>query len=238
MIVNFTPVFVATLLWSTALAVAPAHAQCSDRPGTPTNVEAAPLNLGQSPSPDQIQVKWTNTATERVWWDVEITDEAGNVLELPAGVGRGDQGVSLQISNVYSTAPSTTRCFRVKARTEPNTEGCVSEEWSNRACATTPAGVGSLLAAGPPRPGPIKPIDKQTKPIKGLGKGKQIATAIDDVDIYDGPGGEYTVIGMLRAGVSAPVTGSQEGWYKLTIDNVPGGSGWVAADHLTHSIKR
>ena len=234
MIVNATPVFIVTLLWSTALAVAPANAQCSDRPGTPTNVEAAPLNLGQDPSPDDIQVKWTNTATERVWWDVEITDEAGKVLELPAGVGRGDQGVGLQISNVFSVAPSTTRCFRVKARTEPNTEGCVSEQWSNRACATTPARVGSVLGA-PMRPGPIKPSGK---PIRRLGKGKQIATAIDDVDVYDGPGGEHRVIGMLRAGASAPVIGSQEGWYKLTIDNVPGGSGWVAADHLTHSIKR
>lgn len=234
MILNATPVLVLTLLWSTALATAPANAQCSDRPGTPTNVEAAPLDLGQGPSPDQIQVKWKNTATERVWWDVEMTDEAGQVLPLRAGVGRGDEGVGLEISNVYGTAPGTTRCFRVRARTEPGTEGCVSEVWSNQACATTPARVGSILAAAPPPTGPITPI----RPVRQLGKRRQIATAINDVDIYDGPGGEYRVIGMLRAGVSAPVTGSQDGWYKLAIEYVPGGSGWVAGDHLTHSVKR
>jgi hypothetical protein len=61
---------------------------------------------------------------------------------------------------------------------------------------------------------------------------QQLATAKNDVDIYDGPGGEFDVVGMMDGGSAAPVLAHQEGWYKLQL-NVPGGAGWVAEDHLT-----
>jgi hypothetical protein len=62
---------------------------------------------------------------------------------------------------------------------------------------------------------------------------QSIATAIDDVDIYKGPGGDYdTFPGFMEAQSEAPVLDHQTGWYKLKL-NVPGGEGWVAADHLT-----
>jgi hypothetical protein len=60
---------------------------------------------------------------------------------------------------------------------------------------------------------------------------QQMATAIDDVDIYKGPGVD-PVIGMLEAKATVPVVGHEGGWYKLQV-NVPGGLGWVAEDHLT-----
>ena len=86
-----------------------------------------------------IQVRWTNTATETVFWDVEMTDGAGGrVAEQPGpGIGRGDTGKGLRISNSYTVPSGVTRCFRVKARTARHTEGCVSGDWSNQACATT-----------------------------------------------------------------------------------------------------
>ena len=59
----------------------------------------------------------------------------------------------------------------------------------------------------------------------------QMATAKDDVDIYTGAGQE-PIIGMLQAGTKVPVLGHQPGWYQLQVA-VPGGSGWVAEDHLT-----
>jgi hypothetical protein len=220
------PVFVAAFLCSTALAVSPAKAQCSDRPGTPTHVAATAVNSRQ------ISVGWTNTATEQVWWDVEITDGSGTVLSSPAGIGRGDRGKDLHITNLYDAPPLSKRCFRVKARTGPKTQGCVSQVWSNSACATTPA-----TTAGERRLDSV-PDRRAPGPVRQLGKRTQVATAIDDVDIYDGPGGEYTVIGMLRAGASADVAASQEGWRKLKIASVAGGSGWVAADHLKFSVKR
>jgi hypothetical protein len=234
MISRSVPLFFAALLWSTALTVSPANARCTDRPGTPTNVVAIAVDS------KHIEVSWTNTATEQVWWDVEMNDGGafegdrhGNVLPLPAGVGRGDQGVGLRVSNLYDAPPLSRRCFRVKARTGRQTEGCVSEKWSNPACADTPA-----MTAGE-RPLGSVPYREAPKPIKGLGKARQVATTIDDVDIYDGPDGtRFKVIGMLRAGVSAVVTGRQEGWYQLKIDAMPGGTGWVAADHLTVVVKR
>jgi hypothetical protein len=61
---------------------------------------------------------------------------------------------------------------------------------------------------------------------------QQTAKAIDDVDVYDGPDGDkFKVIGMMQAESSAPVLGHEVNWYKLQL-NVPGGSGWVAEDHL------
>lgn len=123
----------ATLITS---AFATTHARaCSDRPGTPTGVTAHVT----SQIPPMIQVRWTNTASETVFWDVEMTDGAGAIAQaLPAGIGRGDTGVGLPVSNTYTVEHGVTRCFRVRARTERHTEGCVSEIWSNRACVTTP----------------------------------------------------------------------------------------------------
>jgi len=75
-------------------------------------------------------------------------------------------------------------------------------------------------------------------PFKKLGKSTWMATAKNDVDIYDGPGGQYNVIGMLEAGVTAPIIKQQEDWFQLKLANVPGGSGWVAGDHLNTVINR
>jgi len=80
--------------------------------------------------------------------------------------------------------------------------------------------------------------DAQGRPIKVFGKSSWTATAKDDVDIYDGPGGEFKVVGMLDAGKSAPILGQKDDWYQLKIDGVPGGSGWVAGDHLTTVLVR
>jgi hypothetical protein len=82
-------VFVIATNLSTALALASANAACSDRPGTPTNVNVFPLPNSQ------LQVRWTNTAgnDETVWWDVEMT--AGSVVvPQPAGIGRGTRATA------------------------------------------------------------------------------------------------------------------------------------------------
>jgi hypothetical protein len=134
MAMKSSTVSLVAMILLTPLSAATAKASCDDRPGTPTGVTARVT----SQSPPMIQVRWTNTATETVFWDVEMTDEKGNMAEvLPAGIGRGDTGVGLPIENTYTVPAGVTRCFRVKARTERHTEGCVSRDWSNRACATT-----------------------------------------------------------------------------------------------------
>jgi len=69
---------------------------------------------------------------------------------------------------------------------------------------------------------------------------QQTAKANDDVDIHEGPGGNFPVFQcggqncFMRARDTAPVLAfHQDGWYQLKLPAVPGGSGWVAADHLT-----
>lgn len=121
------------------LAAGTAHA--CDRPGTPSNVTA----IQTSEVPPIVQVSWINTATETVFWDVEMTDGQGNpVGNLPPGVGRGDTGKGLRVTNSFTVDPGVTRCFRVRARTERGPKGCVSQLFSNRACVTTIAAAAPL----------------------------------------------------------------------------------------------
>jgi len=76
----------------------------------------------------------------------------------------------------------------------------------------------------PANPAPAAPPQAQPPAV-------QMATANDDVDIYQDPG-QGPIIGTMAAGTKAPVLGHEPGWYKLQL-GVPGGSGWVAEDHLT-----
>jgi hypothetical protein len=131
MIANCAPkLFVAAVL-SACFVAGSAHAACGDRPGTPDNVSALAL------SDTMLQFRWRNTATETVWWDIEVTDPAGNIILSQAGIGQGLTGFHLPAENTFLVGPDTTQCFRVRARTAPHTEGCVSEIWSARVCATS-----------------------------------------------------------------------------------------------------
>lgn len=127
---------------STLAAVGTADAACSDRPGTPNNVKAHVVG------PNQITFTWTNTATERVWWDINVTDGKGHATAYSqTGVGRGDQGRGLPASHMLiGLKPGETVCVRIKARTGPRREGCVSQLWSGQVCATTTGGPGTTDA--------------------------------------------------------------------------------------------
>jgi len=121
-----------------------AFAGCGDRPGTPVDMTA-------TQSDNQIQLDFTNTATEApIYWDIEVTDGAGH--GLPGGVA-GVRGTRTQATGgAYSELgrfqlipiqganynANTTYCFRVRARTAGGTKGCVSKLWNNPVCVTTP----------------------------------------------------------------------------------------------------
>jgi hypothetical protein len=86
---------------------------------------------------DTFRFTWNNTASERVWWDIEVTNQAGKVLQSftgsdPVKAGRGSTSRDFSGYGV-----NTTRCFRLRARTAAGTQGCVSQIWSARVCATT-----------------------------------------------------------------------------------------------------
>lgn len=119
-------------------------ASCSDRPGTPTIVNV--IGISQT----QVLVNWINKAgnDETVFWDVHMTDPAGNVFPQRPGLPPAIRGFNVPVSNSFDVgAAGTTRCFQIRARTGPHSEGCVSEKFSNKVCGT------SLL---PPDAHPVK----------------------------------------------------------------------------------
>jgi hypothetical protein len=126
-------------------AVAPgAYAACGDRPGTPINLKAQVINNCLNPS--CINVSWTNTATERVWWDISVTTADGRQTGLGlSGVGRGVEGRGVPASHMFiGLQPGQALCFRVRARTARGTQGCVSKIFTGPVCATTPRPVKNI----------------------------------------------------------------------------------------------
>jgi PKD repeat protein len=65
--------------------------------------------------------------------------------------------------------------------------------------------------------------------------GKPTATAITDLNIRAGPGTVYPVLGVLRAGQSAEITGlSLDGsWWQIHFSGTADGRGWLSAQYVT-----
>jgi len=64
-----------------------------------------------------------------------------------------------------------------------------------------------------------------------------VATAKSElgVNVHDGPGPvpQFTVIGIMKHKEKGAVLAKHpDGWCKLELGNIPGGSGWVPEDHL------
>ena len=113
---SFAFVCAATVLF---IATA-AQASCADRPGTP---------IWRYPgwnSATSFHLSWINKATETVWWDLEISDEFGNVISSQAGIQPIATTFNANLSMDLNVPLGAQRCFRLKARTESGTGGCVS----------------------------------------------------------------------------------------------------------------
>jgi hypothetical protein len=118
------------------------YASCGDRPGTPTGIKATGNNDGT------ILLTWINTASESGadFVDIEVRTQNGG------STGRDLAGTRMQGGGFHKAgsflmtnmAAGKTFCFRVRARTEASTEGCVSQLWTSRVCAA---------AVGPNKPG-------------------------------------------------------------------------------------
>jgi uncharacterized protein YgiM (DUF1202 family) len=61
------------------------------------------------------------------------------------------------------------------------------------------------------------------------------ATAVTDLNIRNGPGLAYPVLGMLRAGQIARITGISPdgGWWQIEFSGSANGRGWVSAHYVT-----
>ncbi|SFK47629.1 fibronectin type III domain-containing protein [Lysobacter sp. cf310] len=135
--------------WSYTVAVAalfanlPAHASCEERPGTPTDLVAAPL------SPTAIRLSWRNTtgraaagaaSGHTMYFDFHVRDLYGGDL------GRDLTGDGPHSNLLYGGITSrefdglnmgTDYCFYMHARTAAGTQGCVSQQPSSAACTAT-----------------------------------------------------------------------------------------------------
>jgi hypothetical protein len=140
----------ASLLFACGVALtlflSPASAGCSSRPGTPTNVTA------RATWPGAILVEWTDTADETVWWDYDVTELRRSCsfingqrhcrwrgVNIPQRAGqppRADGLKGWRLQNTFLPGSGVSQCYRIRARTGPGAEGCVSEIFSNTACAT------------------------------------------------------------------------------------------------------
>jgi hypothetical protein len=132
---------------SMALAAASAEASCGDRPGTPDNVRTKVW------SDTEINFRFRNTTRwGQMCFDIDVTVGPQN------SPGPGITGALCHVvayQGLYShdfrgLTPNTRYCFRVRARTEPGTEGCTSQIWSAWACATTNAAAPSAPPANVP----------------------------------------------------------------------------------------
>jgi hypothetical protein len=119
-----------------ASVVAATAARACDRPGTPNEVGARPF------SATELDFGWTpRTHDNEMYYDIAIRD--GNLQDIGrdlTGTGpmSGQYGIGI-FRRYGSFQPNTKYCFRIRARTESGTKGCVSEIWSAWACATTKA---------------------------------------------------------------------------------------------------
>ena len=65
--------------------------------------------------------------------------------------------------------------------------------------------------------------------------GRPLVKATQDANIRGGPGVGYTVLGLLRAGQQAEVTGVSPdgGWWQIKFAGVDDGRGWLATQYVT-----
>jgi hypothetical protein len=134
----------------------PAEAACGNRPGTPDAITVKAI------SPTEIEYTWRNTTNKganqpgtvgttdqphEMWFDIEVRDSAGNQVgqDITGGAHKPNLVYGIFTSQRFSGLNGgVTYCFRIRARTQGGTQGCVSQNWSNRDCAKTPLLAGSM----------------------------------------------------------------------------------------------
>lgn len=79
------------------------------------------------------------------------------------------------------------------------------------------------------------PIEVSPTPTSTPQPGSPSATATADVNIRSGPGTAYSVLGVLRAGQSAEITGvsADGGWWQIKFSAATGERGWVSARYVS-----
>jgi hypothetical protein len=130
------PVLVLTAFAAMALFNAPANASCGDRPGTPHIREVSLNRPGELVL--RFQARTKHFDKRRFCYDIEVKRNNQVVNKSITGGACNDglygQGYRVTFSDL---AFNSQYCFRMRARTEAGTQGCVSQIWSNTVCGTT-----------------------------------------------------------------------------------------------------
>ncbi|MBE7553877.1 MAG: FHA domain-containing protein [Anaerolineales bacterium] len=89
----------------------------------------------------------------------------------------------------------------------------------------TATAVPIIIFTSTPSPTPVPPPTEVAQP--GL-------QAVADVNVRGGPGTNYPILGLLRAGQVAPVVGrsADGGWWQILFPPNTGGTGWVAGNFV------
>jgi hypothetical protein len=111
-----------------------AYASCSDRPGTPAIIGTSL----KAPGTLILSFESRTRDTGKICYDIEVKRN-GQVAGQSITGGACNLGVfGKTYEHTFSDLGfNADYCFRIRARTEAGTEGCVSQVWSNTVCGTT-----------------------------------------------------------------------------------------------------
>lgn len=75
------------------------------------------------------------------------------------------------------------------------------------------------------------PITATKTTTSAASAGSAAVAAVRNVDVYAGPGNQFSVVGVIPAGAKAPVVGRNPNgdWYAIAGSGLPNGQGWVPA---------
>jgi PKD repeat protein/uncharacterized protein YraI len=124
-----------------------------------------------------------------------------------------NQGLATVIARAADSGAAARALFGVSSQTQPTETPVVPDE---------------LTAT---------PTEGQTPqpPVPTPQPGNPTVTATTDVNIRGGPGIVYPILGLLRAGQTAEVTGisADAGWWQIRFSGAADGHGWVSAKYVT-----
>jgi len=131
---------------------------------------------------------------------------------VPSGPGWENQGLATVVAQVAEGGAAAQAFFSVmRAPEQPTATPLVSVE---------PTATPTAESSPTPTPTP------EAKP--------PTATANTNLNIRGGPGVNYPILGVLRAGQSAEITGmsADGGWWQIYFTGAPDGRGWVSAYYV------
>ena len=131
---------------------------------------------------------------------------------VPSGPGWENQGLATVVAQVAEGGAAAQAFFSVvRVPEQPTATPLVSVE---------PTATPTEESSPTPTPTP------EAKP--------PTATANTDLNIRGGPGVNYPILGVLRAGQSAEITGKSAdgGWWQIYFTGAPDGRGWVSAYYV------